>query len=193
VSSVAGVNLAFSWRPIDPAACVRWNLAPPTSTPNGPPVAAVDRYEARVCAWPGERPADTFARVRDRLLAYDIFPPSIVRAAICPSSPITIGATIVQRVRLGPLALEAAVRVYEVWDRSEGGICEAGFGYLTLQGHPECGAATFEVRLDEAGAVTVVLAARSRPGLLLTRIGRPAARAFQRSVTRAALRRLSES
>lgn len=139
----------------------------------------------------GASRADVYARVRDRLLAYDVFPPTLVRYAICPAGPIRVGATIVQQILLGPLALEMAVRVVDAWDRSEGAIHEAGFSYVTLEGHPERGIATFRVRLDEAGGVTILIDARSRPGLLLTRIIRPIARALQRTLTQAALHRLA--
>ena len=64
---------------------------------------------------------------------------------------------------------------------------------MTLRGHPECGVATFQVRLDQDGVVTVVLDVRSEPGLLLTRLGRPFARAFQNAITKAALRRLASA
>lgn len=139
-----------------------------------------------------ETPTAAFERVRGRLLAYDIFPPALVRYVICPEPPIRTGATIVQRVQLGILALEAAVRVVDAWDRVEGEMREAGFSYVTLQGHPECGIASFRVRLGGDGTVTVSIDARSQPGLLLTRLGRPIARAFQRAMTKAALRRLAE-
>jgi uncharacterized protein (UPF0548 family) len=154
----------------------------------------VDRYEARVPVATGDSPSAVFARVRDRLLAYDIFPPRIVQAAICPAGPIALGATIVQRIVLGPLALETAVRVIEVWDRAaEGGASQAGFRYVTLQGHPECGVASFEVQASAAGEVTVILGARSWPGSWLTRLGYPFARRFQRRLTEAGLRRLVEA
>lgn len=180
-------------RPPDSASCARWGRAAETSPPSGPPDPTIDHDAAPVRVRPGEGAADAFVRVRDRLLAYDVFPPALVRSAICPAGPLRAGATIVQQILLGPLALEMAVRVVDDWDRSEGGAREAGFSYVTLQGHPERGVATFRVRLDEAGAVTVAIDARSRPGLRLTRLGRPIARALQRGLTRSALRRLAET
>ena len=73
-----------------------------------------------------------------------------------------------------------------------GAVRKAGFRYVTLQGHPECGIASFEVRSGPKGEVTILLDARSRPGSWLTRLGRPFARRFQQTMTRAALRRLAD-
>ena len=83
------------------------------------------------------------------------------------------------------------MRVIDSWDRLLESGREAGFAYATLPGHPERGVASFAVRLDARGRLQVHLEARSEPGLLLTRLGRPVARLFQRSLTRAALRRLT--
>jgi hypothetical protein len=80
-----------------------------------------------------------FERVRERLLAYDIFPPWLMRHASCPAGRLAEGTTIVQRELVGPLALEMAVRVLAVWDRSDGVAREAGLSYVTLVGHAECG------------------------------------------------------
>jgi uncharacterized protein (UPF0548 family) len=193
------MNLVLAARPPGADRCARWSRAPTTSSPSGPPDAAVDHYQAKARVRPGETPSTVFVRLRDRLLAYDIFPPGIVQATICPAGTIAAGATIIQRIVLGPLALEAAVRVIEVWDRpvasgagATGGGSVAGFRYVTLRGHPECGVASFEVRVEPSGAVMVLLDARSRPGTWLTRLGRPFARRFQRALTRAALRRLTD-
>ena len=186
------MNVVRADRSPGPAACAHWSRTPATSPPSGLPNAGVDHYAAPVRVRPGESASAAFIHVRDRLLAYDVFPPALIRYAICPAGSIRAGATIVQQILLGPIALEMAVRVVDAWDRSEGGAREAGFSYVTLQGHPERGVATFRVRLDAAGAVTVLIDARSRPGLLLTRLGRPIARGFQRALTRAALRRLAE-
>jgi uncharacterized protein (UPF0548 family) len=153
----------------------------------------VDHYEAPVPAPAGESPAAVFERVRGRLFGYDIFPPRLIPHAVCPDGCIDVGSTIVQRVMLGPFGLEAAVRVVDAWNRQEGAAHEAGFSYVTLEGHPECGVATFRVRLDRSGRVTVLVDARSVPGTRLTRLGRPLARGFQKGITIAGLRRLAGS
>lgn len=134
-----------------------------------------------------------FNDLRERLFSYDIFPPRLLRSVLCPSGSIAEGTTIVQRIMLGPIAMEMAVRVIAAWDRDVDGVREAGFTYATVSGHPECGVETFRVRLLRDGSVLVLIDGRSRPGLLLTRLGRPAARAVQRGVTKAALRRVARA
>lgn len=173
------------------AACQRWASLPTTSPPSGPSGGTVDHYEAIVPPFPGQDAADTFNRIRERLFTYDIFSPRLVQYAICPPGHVAEGATIVQRVKFGRVALEMAVRVIAVWDRHDGTVREAGFRYATVQGHAERGIASFGVSLDAEQRVTVVIEAHSRPGTLLTRAGQPGARRFQRAITRAALRRLS--
>jgi uncharacterized protein (UPF0548 family) len=119
----------------------------------------------------------------DRLFRYDIFPPGRLRSRVCtPDGIVALGATIVQRVRLGPLVLETAVRVIEL-ERSAVG---ARFAYATVAGHAERGIASFEVAL-EAADVRFTARAWSRPGNLAARLGRPLARSFQRAITREAL------
>src|SRR5688572_24336031 len=74
-----------------------------------------------------------FCRAVDALLAYRIFAPSRMHARVCaPEHVVVVGATIIQRVMLGPVSIETAVRVIEV-DRSSD---RASFAYATLQGHP---------------------------------------------------------
>jgi uncharacterized protein (UPF0548 family) len=90
-------------------------------------------------------------------LRYDIFPPTRLRSRVCtPDGIVSIGATIVQRVRLGPVTLETAVRVIEHQRSAESG----RFAYATLDGHPEQGIASFEV---ETGRCVPSL---HRPGLV---------------------------
>lgn len=170
----------------DPTTCRRYADRSETSGADGPPNAAHDRYEAKATMAQGETPRAAIARIRGRLLAYDIFPPSAIRAHLCPSGPIREGTTIVQWARVGLVWIETAVRVIEVWD----GDSNAGFSYVTLAGHPEKGIATFGVerRGDE---IWLVMTASSRPGTLLTEVGRPLARRMQKRLTRQALQRLS--
>ena len=194
------MNLTLTHRPLDIALCERWSRAPRTSSHCGPPNPTIDLYEAPVTTGPEESPLTVYERLRERLLAYDIFPPNIVQATIYPAGRVSACSTIVQRVVVGPVALEAAVRVIEVWDhpptRDDDGLCgggSVGFCYVTLEGHPERGVASFEVRLKATGEVTVVVEARSCAGNWMTRVGRPFARVYQRALTRAALRRLADA
>jgi uncharacterized protein (UPF0548 family) len=124
-----------------------------------------------------------------RLVRYDIFPPTRLRSRVCtPDGLVALGATIVQRVRLGPIALETAVRVIEHQLTAQSG----RFAYATLEGHPERGIASFEVEHDGAD-LRFIAQAWSRPGNLPARIGRPLARSFQRAITREALQHFCAS
>jgi uncharacterized protein (UPF0548 family) len=140
-----------------------------------------------------ETTTTAFERVRRRLLDYDIFPPSLVGHLITPDGPIARGSTIVQRIGVGVIFVESATRVVDVWDTvaPSDGSRRAGFAYVTLQGHPERGVATFEVHQDGDG-VFVVLTARSVPGTLLTGVASPLMRVLQRAITRRAVERLAE-
>ena len=184
------MDLVLAARPLGEMACARWARMRPSAPPSGPRRATIDAYVEQARARPGETPQAVFDRVRSRILGYDIFPPRLVRFVICPGGPAQVGAVIVQRLRLGPLACEMAVRVIDVWDTRADGVAEAGFQYVTLRGHPECGIASFGARLEPSGTVTVRIDVRSRPGLLLTQMGRPVARRAQQRLTRAALARL---
>lgn len=164
-----------------------------TSDRAGPAKGQRDIYRQRVLVRADERAADAFDRVRRRLFNYDIFPPKLVGHQIVPCGHIALGSTIVQRIGVG-ISLEAATRVVDVWDTTEGdGERCAGFAYVTLQGHPERGVATFEVRQTADDDVFVVLTANSIAGTLLTRLARPLVRLVQRSITRRAVSRLASS
>jgi uncharacterized protein (UPF0548 family) len=141
----------------------------------------------RVHPRPGEAQQRQFDVIRQRLFRYDIFPRSMMVAAMAPAAPLCAGATIVQRVQFGACAVESGVRVVEVWGADDELAHDAGFSYVTLVGHPECGVETFRVTLDGEG-VTLSMEARSRPGDILTWIGFPLARVIQVGLTRAALR-----
>jgi uncharacterized protein (UPF0548 family) len=149
-----------------------------------------DSYRVDLPADPTE-PAAVFERAVDRLFRYDIFPPELMRARVCtPDGRIAADAVVVQRVRVGLPIMESAVRVVAVWHHQAQESEEAGFAYATLEGHPERGVSRFS--LVRAGAtVRFEIEATSRPGSILTTIGRPIARRFQQSATRAALQHLA--
>ena len=178
---------------ISPIACETWTDAPISSPASGPPNATEDHYRAVVSVPADMTARATFDRVRERLFAYDVFPSWLIGYRMCPSGPIAPDVTIVQRILLGLFTLEMAVRVIDAWHQEDGDNLDAGFTYATVQGHPERGIATFRVRLDADRQVEVLIDALSSPGLLLTRIGRPFARLFQRTLTKAALRRLART
>jgi len=124
-----------------------------------------------------------FERAAEALLLYKVFAPERMHAHVCtPDGRVAVDATIVQRVVLGPAAIETAVRVIEVQRTDD----RAFFAYATLQGHPERGIASFGVtRADPENRFEAQ--AWSRAGTLLTAVGRPASRAFQRAITHEAV------
>ena len=146
-----------------------------------------DTYRIDLPTAPSE-PATAFDRAVDRLFRYDIFPPKLMRAHVCtPDRRIAPDAVVIQRVRVGLPIIESAVRVVDVWHRHTEDSEEAGFAYVTLDGHPERGISRFRV-VREGSSVRFEIEAISRPGALLTSIGRPIARRFQRDASGAALR-----
>jgi uncharacterized protein (UPF0548 family) len=134
-----------------------------------------DRYEA---AFEGD-----YAQAEDSLLTYRIFAPHRMHARVCTEDHrVTVGATIIQRVMIGPFSVESAVRVVEL-DRSPD---RTYFAYATLRGHAERGIASFGItRLAEI--VRFEAEAWSRAGNWITWIGRPISRALQRGITREAV------
>ena len=104
-----------------------------------------------------------------------------------PGEPTSYGAEAQRH------ALEMAVRVDEVWDRRDGDTWDAGFRDATIAGHAEWGVTSFAVRRLADGQMQLQFDARSGSGTRLAALGRPIARRLQRGMTRAALRRLSDS
>lgn len=169
----------------EPFVCDRWQQCPPSANAADTdgvhdvyslPLAGTEDAEAVV------------ARALTVLLRYDVFPAYRMRHHVCTvDNKLRPGALVVQRVFAGPVAVEAAVRVTDVFDeRARGG--QAGFTYVTLQGHVERGVATFSVGLDAARVPTLRIESWSRPGNALAALGRPFLRQVQRSSVRAALR-----
>ncbi len=124
-----------------------------------------------------------FELAADTLFAYDVFPPHRMRAHVCTrDGRVALGATIVQRIALGPVVVETAVQLVEV-ERTRD---RALFVYATLMGHVERGLASFAVTRAENAAV-LEIQTWSRAGNWLTMVGRPVARALQRAFTHEAI------
>ena len=100
--------------------------------------------------------------------------------AVRPSEAgVTEGGVAVLRLGIGPLAVEAPVRVVALVEEER----RRGFVYGTLPGHPETGEESFVVRLHDDDRVTFTVTAFSRPATLLARLGGPVGRAVQALVT----------
>ena len=170
------------------AGCARWEGVEPNDSLGGVN-GVVERYDREVRLAAASDPDAAFARSIERLLRYVIFPPSIMQPIICSEDGLLHeGTTIVQRVAIGPLRIEPAVRVLRVWRAGDADTEEAGFTYATLPGHPERGISSFWVTHHKtSGRIYFAIEARSQPGSLVYRLGGPVARRFQRRATLAAL------
>ena len=169
------------------ASCAPWLDAPATDSVDGTE-GFVDHYVAQIEPPRGVDVDSVFFHFEDRLFRYDIFPPTLMRAKVCSDDErLREGTTIVQHVAVGPFTLVSAVRVARVWHVEGADGIESGFSYVTLEGHPERGVSSFRLSRTADGRIMFSIDARSRPGSLLTRIGRPFARRFQRGATEAAL------
>ncbi len=165
-----------------PVAFEKWRRRPITAREGDIAEWPLDEYASVVPAPSSEgwEPEAAFERVRDRILGLRLFPPqSIVLHADTPDGRAALDATIVQHLFLGRLALESGVRIVGLEDTSDGASRHVSLTWATLKGHPERGIETFSATLDHDGILQLAIRARSRPGLLLVRLGSPFARRLQ--------------
>jgi len=142
----------------------------------------LDEYATVVPVSPGGTydPEAAFERVRDRILELRLFPPhSIVLHADTPDGRAAVGVTVVQHFFFGPLALESGVRIVACEDGAGAGPRRVSVTWATLKGHPERGVEAFSAALGSDGAIHLGIHARSRPGMLLVRLGSPLVRRLQ--------------
>ena len=96
-----------------------------------------------------------------------------------PTPDVTVGTTLAFAYPVGPGSVTGTCRIVEVIDESD----RFGFVYATLPHHPEQGEELFLVERNDHGGITAVIEAVWRPANLITRLGPPAARFFQRRAT----------
>ena len=96
-----------------------------------------------------------------------------------PTPDIAVDTTLAFAYPIGPGSVTGTCRIVEVIDEPD----RFGFVYATLPHHPERGEELFLVERDGRGAIGAVIEAVWRPGNLITRIGLPATRFFQRRAT----------
>lgn len=132
-------------------------------------------------------------RAAAAILGYDIFPARVGRRVIT-RDPVEVGDTLGLRFRIGAgVEMFFASRVVAKFDEQRGESWHTGFTYRTLAGHPVLGEETFSVEKNLAsGEVRVALRSWSRHGLLILKLGSPAARFAQRRSSRAALDHLEQ-
>jgi uncharacterized protein (UPF0548 family) len=153
-----------------------------------------DCYE-RVVAHerPGEpEPGGPYERLARAIFAYDIFPPWLVEG-ILRRDPVEMGDTVGIVYHFLPgIDLFFGARIIACFDERDGTAWRTGFTYQTLQGHPELGEETFQVKKDLVrGEITVSLTSWSRFGLWLTRLAYPYTRWVQVRAGHAALDHLA--
>jgi len=93
--------------------------------------------------------------------------------------PVSLGATILAVISLGPAQMVAPCRIVRVIDEFD----RFGFACGTLPGHPECGEEAFVVERRADGTFFSVTAF-SRPADPLAKLAGPVGRAIQLAVTR---------
>ena len=151
-----------------------------------------DRYIRAVAAKSADEAAQVWTRAVDALMRYDIYPPRRMRARVCtPDRRVGPGCLIIQRIIAGPFAIEAAVRVVDVF-RSTSEARRQGFSYVTLQGHAERGLATFSVETDPAGQPIFKIESWSCPADRLGTLMAPLSRRIQQRFTHEALDHFAE-
>ncbi|MBA2283233.1 MAG: DUF1990 domain-containing protein [Acidimicrobiia bacterium] len=116
---------------------------------------------------------DVFARAATGVRAWEAHRGAGVD--VHPGDPPALGATVVQRIALGPATVLACCRVVAVVDEPR----RSGFAYGTLPLHPERGEESFVVALDDDGTVRFRVVAFSRFAHPLTRLGAPVTRRVQ--------------
>ena len=136
-----------------------------------------------------------FQKAVAQLMAYRIYPPSRMTANICArDGMLEEGATIIQRILLGPIGFEVATRVVSTFTEHTGPMTRKGFTYITLVGHPERGIATFSVsRDDTTHQVVLEIETYSEPGHWLSRVVLPLTRLIQRRSNEQALQSFKAS
>ena len=133
-------------------------------------------------------PGGLFERVEQAIMAYRVYPPSLLTAAL-PNPVVRTGDTLALRMNLPcGFGLGFGTRVRSAGRVVEGDRVRAGFSYITLQGHPELGEAWFQVEKEQrTGLVRIHRHSWSRPGNWLAWLGRPLARRMQIRANRLAL------
>ncbi len=155
-----------------------------------------DRYE-RVVAQeaPGDpEPSGPFERVAAAILRYDIFPPALLTGVLA-RAPVEAGDTYGICCHFVPgIEVLFGGRVKNCFREVDGDVWRAGFIFQTIVGHPMIGEETFWVEKERtSGVVKAGLHSWSRPGMWLTRLGKPMLRWVQLRASNAALARLAKT
>jgi uncharacterized protein (UPF0548 family) len=131
-----------------------------------------------------------FEKLSGDLFQYKIFPKSVMKFVIgSPTGTIEKDVLIFQRVKLGPICINTAVKVLRTIKEETAFHRKSEFRYGTLVGHPEKGEAWFRVTLDKTTQlVKFEMGASSTAGNFLARLGTPMTRFIQKTMTLMALK-----
>ena len=106
---------------------------------------------------------------------------------VTASGEVAEGVVADIRLGIGLLSVLAPCRVVYVIDEQ----ARCGFAYGTLPGHPESGEECFFVERTDVGALTLTVAAFSRPATMLSKLAGPVGTRLQDFMTGRYLRTLS--
>ena len=149
---------------------------------------AVDHNRARL----GEGEA-TFERAVAALRAWKMFDLGWIRV-LPPDAPVEVGTTVAVLVRHHGFRSLNACRIVYLVEEDGDGLRRCGFAYGTLPEHGERGEERFTVEWSrDEGSVSYDLYAFSRPGHLLSKVGRPLARRLQRRFARDSMRAMARA
>ncbi len=131
-----------------------------------------------------------FDKLSKDLFQYKIFPASIMKHKVCTEGgTIERDALILQRIKLGPICINTAVKVLEKIQEDTSDLKRSEFRYGTLLGHPEKGEAWFRLTLNKASRlIKFEMGASSKPGNILSSLGTPISRYLQKTITQLALK-----
>ena len=148
-----------------------------------------EQYVLDVHPNPNEQSGLFFDKALELLMTYQIYLPFRMQSKICnETGRITKNVTIIQRILIGPIGFEAAVRVVDTFDIEKNGERCAGFTYATLKGHPECGIITFKVsRSNSKSQIQLGIESWSKPNSPALKLFRPLTKAIQKSSNQKAL------
>jgi uncharacterized protein (UPF0548 family) len=150
------------------------------ATRDGPLPAGYRHIQKRICVGTGES-IFTAGKVGLRDFAMQRGAGLRVRP---PGVRADLGVEMASGLGFGPVRLWAPCRVVWVVDEPT----RYGYGYGTLDGHPESGEEAFELALDAERRVWFAVRAFSRPGHPLVRLGWPVAALLADLTTRRYLR-----
>lgn len=129
----------------------------------------------------------TFERARDGLRSWATHDgiPAFIHPA---EQPVSLGATVIVVLHLGPFTVFAPDRIVAVIDEPT----RFAYAYGTLPGHPERGEESFAVELLDSGVVRATIRVRGEPATSAARLVGPVVRRLQRIAVRRYLDALAD-